>query len=381
MADHKKVTAQQAIKEKRSENDKYSPETLKANMSTGGGTPIEKGHKWTTEHRVLQPRDPDTGHFTFNADADLSLKYKSHGKGNADPISYKQFGLNKDVKKGDVVNIGGKTWIAIEDIPVEKLRDFFRHYDPETGEYYSSKEDMPTPDKATIEDAFDKIKDTVHDAVKLSDLFVKKRGKMSKAEKAGVEQGEQILGQIDVETLGKYSKAEMAQKLESAKKGFTPGAALDKDIAPISDEKKAANEEFNKKYDESLTQMAQQAFAFNGMGGGTPSTPQSAPNPTPAPEEKTEVKETVEETVKPAKPTEKPNKGPKGLYDSHNYIIAAKVNYKDPEQKEYFDKLSADINRDPKKYNCTPEQAKALTGPTIAHLASKGAFAKLKFDF
>jgi len=244
---HKKVEAKQAIRQEREKlGGKYSPEALRANMSTGGGTPIPEGHKWTTEHRVLQPRDPDTGHFTFNADADLDLKYKSHGKGNADPISYKSWKLAGAIKKGDVINIGDKTWIAIADIDAEKVRDFFRHYDNETGEYYSYGE---LPDKATIEDAFTEIAGNVK-AVKFSDFFVKKRGRVSKAEAEKIEAGEKKLGNVDLEKVSAATKKEMEAKLASIKKGFSPQYKVSPNLSPIDAKKAEEHKEYNAKVDE-----------------------------------------------------------------------------------------------------------------------------------
>lgn len=51
------------------------------NMSTGGGQPIEKGHRRTTQERVMQPRDTD-GRFDYNAAAGMSRKYPYHGERN-----------------------------------------------------------------------------------------------------------------------------------------------------------------------------------------------------------------------------------------------------------------------------------------------------------
>lgn len=51
------------------------------NMSTGGGQPIEKGHRRTTQERVMQPRDTD-GRFDYNSAAGLARKYPYHGERN-----------------------------------------------------------------------------------------------------------------------------------------------------------------------------------------------------------------------------------------------------------------------------------------------------------
>jgi len=249
MADsHKKIDVKEKIKETAKSEGKYSPESLRANMATGGGTPIPKGHKRTNEHRVLQPRDPDTGHFTYNSDADLSLKYKSHGKGDAEPIAYKSFSIHEDVKKGDVVNIGGATFIALQDISKEKLADFFRHFDAKEGEYYSYADHLPS--KETLEGGFDKVNETVLHATKLSDLVVKKKGRVSKEEAKAIGEGKGVVGHKDIEALGQKTKDEIAAKMVNAKKGFKPNQAVDQNVAPMDPKKAAKNEQLNKEYDE-----------------------------------------------------------------------------------------------------------------------------------
>lgn len=100
---------------------------LRANhLSTGGGEPIEKGHKWTSEHRVLQPRDPSTGHFEYNSSANFSLKYKSRGKGV--PLFMRGWKIDY-VKKGDVLlGSNGKRYFAPINMSKEEFIDNMKYY-------------------------------------------------------------------------------------------------------------------------------------------------------------------------------------------------------------------------------------------------------------
>lgn len=282
MADsHEKIDASEKItdthrtqskaedKKTESTGKRYDPASLRANMATGGGTPIPKGHKRTTEKRVMQPRDPDTGHFTYNADAELSLKYKSHGKGNADPVALRRMTLNGDIKKGDVVNWGESTFIAIEDIDARKIKDFLRHYDPETGEFYSYGTDgidFNAMGKAKqIREGFTEINGKVL-ANKLSDLFVKKQGRMAKSEKEGIEQGDKrVVGHVDLDKVGDRTKNEVASKLASYKAGFYPKWQADSIMAPSLDPQQLAKNQAHNK----------NAAAFGG-GKSQPSQPMAA---------------------------------------------------------------------------------------------------------
>lgn len=384
MADsHKKIEAKEAIKkERRAKNaeysDKYSPETLRANMSTGGGTPIEKGHKWTNEHRVLQPRDPDTGHFTYNADAEMSLKYKSHGKANADPVAMRNMNLHSDIKKGDVVNLGKQTFIALDSIPYERMKDFFRHYDEGREEYYSYGS---LPSKATMEDAFTQIAGNVK-AVALSDLVVKKKGRMSASEKQGVAQDKDVVGHVDIEKLGEKTKQEIASKMASAKAKFSPNTKVTQFLAPIGADKAAANAAFNKAVDDALATFGMGQEAKMGIGAQPkPEQPKpEQPKPEqPAPQSK---------SAQPTEPKQKPSvedegytdaearRGimPKSMVGSNGSIDINKVNYDNPKQKLYFDAFSLEIQKHPEKFNMTPEKAKQINGKVLAYLAKKGAF-------
>lgn len=379
MADsHKKIEAKEAIrKERRAKNaeysDKYSPETLRANMSTGGGTPIEKGHKWTNEHRVLQPRDPDTGHFTYNADAELSLKYKSHGKKDADPVAMKNMKISSDIKKGDVVSLAGQTFVALDDISYEKMKDFFRHYDEDREEYYSYDS---LPSKATMEDAFTKIAGNVK-AVKLSDLLVKKKGRMSKAEKESISEGKSVVGHVDIEKLGEKTKQEIANKMASAKAKFSPNTKVTQFLAPIGADKAAANAAFNKAVDDALATLAKGQEAKMGMGAQPkPEQPKSEQPKLeqPAPQSKpSQTKPSVEDE---GYTDAEARRGimPKSMVGSNGSIDINKVNYDNPKQKLYFDAFSLEIQKHPEKFNMTPEKAKQINGKVLAYLAKKGAF-------
>ena len=266
MADsHKKIEAKEAVAKEKDEHSAYSPESLRANMSTGGGTPIPRGHKWTNERRVLQPRDPDTGHFTYNADAELSLKYKSHGKKNADPVAMKGMRLNSDIKKGDVVNIGDETFIALKDISYKKMKDFFRRYSEEYGEHYSYGQ---LPSSATMADKFTEIAGNVK-AVKLSDLLVKKKGRMSASEKQGISQDKDVVGKVDISKLGNKTKQEIADKIASAKKKFSPNGKVTQFVAPISAQKLQSNMASNARQQQiaQARATAQAPQAQMGIGG------------------------------------------------------------------------------------------------------------------
>lgn len=295
MPDHKKTTAKEKILERhrtqtKSEDEstattgkKYDPASLRANMATGGGTPIPKGHKRTTEHRVLQPRDPDTGHFTYNADAELSLKYKSHGKANADPVGLKRFHLDKGVKKGDVVNISGRTFIALDTVDAEHIKDFLRHFDEDTGEFYSygttGADFQKMPPAEQVREGFTEIAGNVV-ATKFSDLFVKKKGRMSKAEAEGVADDKGVVGHVKLKDMSASTKKEIKAKLASYKKGFMPNTKISQSVAPISAAQAQANAAYNAAQ---AAKSAPKQTPFAQGQGGTPtqsSTPAQSATPT-----------------------------------------------------------------------------------------------------
>lgn len=360
----KKQSSREAIASQEAEG-KYSPEALRKNMSTGGGTPIPAGHKWTNEHRVLQPRDPDNGHFTYNADAKLGLKYKSHGKADATPIGARAFGLAPGaiIKKGDVVNIAGTTWTAIEDIDYEKVKEFYRRWDEGRGEYYSYGQ---LPSQATLKESFELISETVHDAKQFSDFFVKKQGRMSKGEKEGIEKGDTVVGKVDIDMVGDKTKAEISAKMDSLQKGFTPNLA-EGVATKISPEKFDFNTKYNAMVDEK---------AKGDIGDIIKDTP--VPPEDLKPEEPAKPEEKPEE---PAKPEEKPSKP--GEISAKD--ISYKLNhggfdyYNNPQHKQALDTMAADIKRHPEKYHMTADSVKGVTGEKLAYLANHGSFKNIPF--
>lgn len=246
IASHGKQSSATALKEHGGKGDKYSVESLRANMSTGGGEPIPAGHKWTNEKRRLQPRDPDTGHFTYNADAQYGLKYKSHGKADATPIGAKRFNFGDGIKKGDKIAINDKVYIAIRDMNYEEVKDYFRHFDEEYGDYYSYGE-KPSEAAGDIEQETTLTHDLKGSS--LSSAFIKKRGRVSKEEQAAMDAGETKLGTFDMSKLGKYSMKEMAAKTKEYLEGMTPSDKITMQEAHITLPKKKANEAYNAEKD------------------------------------------------------------------------------------------------------------------------------------
>lgn len=116
----------------------------KPTLATGGGEPIEKGHKRTTEHRVLQPRDPETGHFDYNSSANMSRKYDYHaerngshnGKGGGGvykTVPYFARGVEASfatvgVEKGDVISVNGQKYISTIDMTADEFRAQLENY-------------------------------------------------------------------------------------------------------------------------------------------------------------------------------------------------------------------------------------------------------------
>ena len=211
---HTKQTAQKSIE---SQTAPSAEDIAKNHMATGGGEPIKAGQKWTTEKRVLQPRDPATGHFTYNADAKYDRKFPYHGKGNATPVSLQSFDFSSGVKKGDVVKLGDTTFIAIRDLSADDLRNMLSAYDSKTGEHYGYMDEA-----GNISNKLKDIDGNELKKVKLSDMFIKKQGRVSKAEKEGMAEGKPILGHVSIRNLSKRSKKEIKAKLDSISKGFEP---------------------------------------------------------------------------------------------------------------------------------------------------------------
>lgn len=121
--------------------DQKKVEDIRANhMATGGGTPIPKGHKRTNEHRVLQPRDPETGEFADNASANLERKYEQHSERNGYerkggkesqrrlPVALKRevkdlFESKDDVMRGDFITVEGRRIVAAMSMTKDQFRE------------------------------------------------------------------------------------------------------------------------------------------------------------------------------------------------------------------------------------------------------------------
>ncbi len=320
----------QASKEKGKTGNKQTQSGVL--LSTGGGEPIKPGQKWTDEKRVLQPRDPETGYFTYNSEAHWGLKYKQRNRAGTVPPSAKQLvlaaGINPIdgvIKKGDVIVWNGKTQIVLQDMSVEELYEYFRKYDENSGEYYVGKalkeKQVPTDNK------------------KLSSNLVSKQGRHSKAENEGIAKGDNpfaVVGHYDMSKLSNKTAAAIAKKVDEAAKGFTPSGWSVKG-AVISKEKYDRNKRWNINH---------------------PIAPISPKKPNP--------------TGPANPPTTGGGDGGSKLVRGGK-IDKSKVDYSKPEQKKFFDEVSKSINSDPSKYGLTPEQAGQLTGSILAEMAADGA--------
>ena len=387
-ASHKKQGAAQALATHSGGGEtpkKYSVESLRANMSTGGGEPIPAGHKWTNEKRRLQPRNPDTGQFTYNSDAQYGLIYKSHGKGNATPVGMMRYEFGEGIKKGDKISINEKVWLAIRDIDIDTLRDYFRHFDEESGEYYSYGE-LPSDIAGKIEEETTKV--STLKANTLSSAIIRKRGRKSKEEQEAMEQGKTKLGTFDMTKLGKTSKAEMKKAMQDFLDGMTPSEKVTMKTTKISLEKKAKNEAYNV-YKDSQGWIAGAPF-HQGFWqtkpnfAGTKPAQQPAQQPAPTAQTTAPAPTEPEEPAKEEKQGETPKSGkfskkPAGLFVGKK-MQKNNVNYSNPEQKEFFDDFAERVKRQPKLFNATPEQAAILTGQMIAYMAKKGAFDGMEFN-
>ena len=120
----------------------------KSTLNTGGGTPIPEGRKWTNEHRVLQPRDPDTGRFDYNSSANISRKYDYHaerngshngqgGGGEYKTLPYFARGwlakyAKEGVKEGDIIGgeylSGYQRYISTMNMTPEEFREQIENY-------------------------------------------------------------------------------------------------------------------------------------------------------------------------------------------------------------------------------------------------------------
>lgn len=217
-----KQQAKEAVAAEKESGDKYSVESLRSHMSTGGGEPIEKGHKMTNERRVLQPRDPDTGQFEFNSSANYGRKYPDRSKEGHAPIAARGWLLGEGVKKGQKVNIGDKIWIAIDDISEKDLVEYFKNFDEATGEFVNGNKG-------------------------LSSSFIRKHGRPSKEEREGIESGNRFLGEVDLSSLGATSQKEMQQKMVEAAKGLNVGQKYSLEfLDAFGNEKDEVNPDFER---------------------------------------------------------------------------------------------------------------------------------------
>lgn len=400
VASHQKKSATTAISEHTKKGGPYSVEQMRATMSTGGGEPIPAGHRWTNEKRRLQPRDPETGHFTYNSDAQYGLKYKSHGKGNAVPVGMKSFKFHEGIKKGDKIAINDGVWIAIKDMSYEEVRDYFSHFDEESGEYYSYGEHDHSQATGNIAEETTETHDLK--SHKLSSSLIKKRGRVSKEERERMDAGETHLGEFDMSKLGKYSQAEMTQKMQEYLDGFNPSEKITMLEAEITVPKKVANEAHNDAMDAAgwiAGAPFHSGFWATAIGGmANPAGAGSAHAKQPSAPAQPSVAQAQQNTagVAPAgsqsgqqQPTQQ-NQPPKdSIFKNMNVpseIMSGgmfqkdKIDYSGNQaHKKFFDDFYDMMKKNPAKFNITDAQVKVLDGQKLAYLAKKGIFDGIKF--
>lgn len=121
--------------------------------STGGGTPLPKGHK-LKDHpeavRVDQPRDEE-GRFTYNSMNRKTRKFKYHAKKKvivngkekwvkktkeemSIPPALRNVNFEGALKRKDRIIFQGDIYIAGEDITKEEFLDMYREYKVKVGE-------------------------------------------------------------------------------------------------------------------------------------------------------------------------------------------------------------------------------------------------------
>lgn len=333
-------------------------------LSTGGGTPIGPGEKWTDEHRVLQPRDEGTGKFTYNSEAHWGLKYKQRNKANTVPPSARELvlaaGIDKagGLKAGSVIVWNGKTQIILRDMSVEELYDYFKKYDEESGSYYKGRSLLEKGDKK--------------DNQKLTSNMVAKQGRHSKAEKEAIEATKDTWNKGDFGVVGHYDMSKMSNKTADAMKAKFAEAAEGFDPKGWSVPESTWKSRTIGNLPENSIQVA----------GDHPSNPKPLDNHNPKPN-----------PTGPGNPPKPPKGGggdsskPKktsssgGLVKDGKIVDKSKINYSDPTQKKYFDDIAADMKRNPKKYHMPPEMANAMSGATIANGAKKGLFDKMNMKW
>lgn len=185
----------------------------KNKLATGGGEPIPKGQKRTTEHRVMQPRD-DKGRFDANASAGFGLKYPHRGKDTV-PYFIRKMGLSdfvqRGVGEGETVQIAGHRAAAIQSIDADALLQYFYHFDEEAGSFYMPKFD---------EKKWNRYKTIVGEKGSSLGLnFVERTGRMSKKEKENVEEAKasgtevSVTGKTDLSRASESTKQKVADNL------------------------------------------------------------------------------------------------------------------------------------------------------------------------
>lgn len=144
--------------------------------SYGGGTPLKAGQKapskqWVEDNRVMQPRDEE-GKFTYNAVNGKDLKYPSTRGTTMSPLL--DGAKLTFIRTGDKFKFeDGKVVMAVGDVDLNKI---LREYTS-----LGFGEDIDIPDE----------------------LFVKKEGRRSKAEK---DAGYGFVGHRDIRTMGETQK-------------------------------------------------------------------------------------------------------------------------------------------------------------------------------
>lgn len=127
--------------------------------STGGGEPIEKGKRMTTEKRDPdQPRDRE-GHFEYNASIGKPRKYDYHGVGSKGgiaktPATMEKLGkLPSFIRKGDKITVGGTTWVnKAGDMTRQEFEDILKEW---IGDGYALRDAKGTH---RLDDAFERAK-------------------------------------------------------------------------------------------------------------------------------------------------------------------------------------------------------------------------------
>lgn len=191
----------------------------KNKLATGGGEPIPKGQKRTTERRVMQPRD-DKGRFDANASAGFGLKYPHRGKDTI-PYFIRKMGLSdlvqKGIEEGDTLQMGGKRSEAIQSIDSDALLKYFYHFDEEAGSFYMPKFN---------EEKWNRYKTIVGEQGSTLGLnFVERTGRMSKKEKENVEEAKKngtevsVTGKTDLSKAAESTKQKVAENLKQFKEG------------------------------------------------------------------------------------------------------------------------------------------------------------------